>query len=299
MNLRDLDYICTVARLKHFGRAAKACHVSQPTLSSQIIKLERELGVPIFERIRGAVKVTKEGTAIIEAAERARSAAQDIKNIAKSFSDPFSGDVSLGVIPTIGPFLLPYFSGALFTTYPKLNLAYIEDMTERLTAQLLGGTLDAAILATPPYDDNLISVPLYNEHFHVALPNTHKLCRQESISLADLDTVTLLLLNEGHCLRDQALSVCSNTLQNQAIRATSLDTLIGLVAGGHGATLIPTLAIRENWITGLGVTVRPLSSDIAYRQVNITYRKSYTRPRLIEALRTIITAGLPTSVEKL
>ena len=180
MNLRELEYISAVARLRHFGKAAKACHVSQPTLSSQILKLEAELGVTIFERIRGAVRVTEHGQAILEAAERATHAAADIRALAKGFQDPFSGELTLGVIPTIGPFLLPIFSGHLLRQYPKLKLTYIEDTTDRLNELLLSGEMDAAILATLPLDKSLTQMPLYDEKFHVALPNDHKLCAQKT-----------------------------------------------------------------------------------------------------------------------
>ncbi|HFB55045.1 MAG TPA: hydrogen peroxide-inducible genes activator, partial [Hellea balneolensis] len=220
----------------------------------------------------------------------------DIKSLSTSYRDPFAGNLNLGVIPTIGPFLLPYFSGPLLKTYPKLKLAYIEDMTERLTDHLLAGQLDAAILATQPLDPALTCMPLYNENFFVALPHSHRLCGQDEVSLSDLDDVQMLLLTEGHCLRDQALSVCSTATQNQAVRATSLETLLGLVAGGHGVTLIPALAIRTGCISELGIDIRPISDPQAFRRVNLTYRKSHVRPQIFDSLTGLISSKLPPSV---
>ncbi len=299
MNLRELEYISAVARLRHFGKAAKACHVSQPTLSSQILKLEAELGVTIFERIRGAVRVTEQGKAILEAAERATHAAADIHALAKGFKDPFSGELTLGVIPTIGPFLLPVFAGRLLRQYPKLKLTYIEDTTDRLNELLLSGEMDAAILATLPLDKALAQMPLYDEKFHVALPKGHKLCGQEQVSLKDLETVRLLLLTEGHCLRAQALSVCSVSAHNQAIRATSLDTLLGLVAAGHGVTLIPALSIRTRCVSELGISIRPITDKLAARRVNLTHRATYVRPQLLKGLSELILAQLSDKVEQI
>ncbi len=299
MNLRELEYISAVARLRHFGKAAKACHVSQPTLSSQILKLEAELGVTIFERIRGGVQVTEQGRAILVAAERATQAAADIHALAKGFSDPFSGKLTLGVIPTIGPFLLPIFAERLLRQYPKLELTYIEDTTDRLNELLLSGEMDAAILATLPLDTSLTQIPLYDEKFHVALSKTHALCAKKQVSLKDLEDVRLLLLTEGHCLRDQALSVCSVSTHNQAIRATSLDTLLGLVAAGHGVTLIPTLSIRAGCVSELGIVIRPISGTLATRRVNLTYRASSVRPQLLQGLTQLILSQLPDKVEQI
>lgn len=293
MNLRDLEYVCAVERHRHFGQAAKACHVSQPTLSSQILKLEDELGVVIFERIRKSVSVTQAGAKIIAAAARTVQASNEIKQIAAALRDPFAAEFALGIIPTIGPFLLPFFSAPLTQSLPQLTLSYVEDTTERLTAELLNGEIDAAILATAPIDKSLTMKPLYRERFHAVLPKGHALCRKKSISLRDLEKETLLLLTEGHCLRDQALSVCKNTRQNDAIRATSLDTLVGLVAGGHGATLIPAMAVRAGLIAELNICIRPIRDASAARNVNITYRRSFTRPALIDAFINILTDAAP------
>ncbi len=298
MNLRELDYICAVARLRHFGKAAIACNVSQPTLSSQILKLEAELGVTIFERTRGAVLVTEEGKSILEAAKRVRNAAADIHTLAKGFKDPFSGELTLGVIPTIGPSLLPMFSGLLLTQYPNLKLTYIEDTTDRLNEQLLSGEMDAAILATMPVDPSLIQTPLYDEKFHIALPKDHRLCAQQEVSLKELEDVSLLLLTEGHCLRDQALAVCSVSQHDQAIRATSLDTLLGLVSGGLGTTLIPTLSIHKGCISDLGIEIRTISDKLASRRVNLTYRKTYVQPQLLDVVIQLILSQLPDDIRR-
>lgn len=294
MNLRELDYICAVARTRHFGKAAEACHVSQPTLSSQIIKLEQELGVTLFERIRGRVIVTKEGEAIIAAAERARQAANDIKSLAKGFGNPFTGQIKLGFIPTIGPFLLPHISRALLQAFPELEIIFIEETTDRLNARLRDGTLDMAILATGPEDNGLIDMPLYDERFYLALPKSTNFMHEGPVYLDEIKAETLLLLDEGHCLRDQALNVCSLNHHNQNIRATSLETLLSLVAAGHGATLLPTLAIKDDYIRALGVQICPIADENAYRRINLTTRKTYGNQVLVEGLAKLICAHLPT-----
>jgi len=296
MNLRELEYIIAVANLGHFGKAARACHVSQPTLSSQIRKLEAELGTTIFERMYGAVRVTEQGEAILEAAHRAVHAKVDIFELARSFQDPFSGELTLGVIPTIGPYLVPMFSGQLLRQYPKLNLTYIEDTTDRLNDLLRSGEMDVAILATSPIDTALEQIPLYDEKFLVALPKNHALCAQEHVSLKDLEDVSLLLLTEGHCLRDQTLSVCSMARHNQAIRANSLDTLLGLVSAGHGVTLLPTLCVRKGYISDLGIVLRPIIDAIAVRRVNLTFRSTNVRKQLLLGLTKLILSQVPDTV---
>ena len=296
MNLRELEYICMLARTRHFTRAAEACFVSQPTLSSQVRKLEAELGVVLFERIRGGVRPTAEGTQIIALAERAVAAASDIKSLARTFRDPFSGTFRLGVIPTIGPFLLPIFAGSVRHAFPTLDMSFSEQMTDHLNAELLAGDLDAAILATPPAYDNLTDTPLYDERFFVALPKGHKLCERSDMSLADIQGEPLLLLAEGHCLRDQTLAVCAAYRQNQSVNASSLETLLALVAGGYGITLVPALSIRAGCQEELGVVIKPLSDKNAFRRVNLTTRKTHVRPKLTDAIADLIKSELPAGV---
>ncbi|MEP1230279.1 MAG: LysR substrate-binding domain-containing protein [Litorimonas sp.] len=298
MNLRDLDYICAVADLKHFGKAAERCNVSQPTLSGQIKKLETTLGVKLFERSHKGIRVTPIGATIIDVARQARDSVTRIHALAIAEQDPLAGALSLGIIPTIAPYLIPLFVGTLSQDIPKLSVAYHEDITERLTQDLLGGQLDAAILATPPEDNNLTSLPLYAEPFWVIYPDDHPMSLIKNITVKDVDMDDLLLLTEGHCFRDQALSVCgpNNAPRQQSLRATSLETLINLVASRQGLTLVPALAMRSGWFYDIGLGSQKLADKNAYRQVHITYRKQFPHITALEAIADTIKAGLPKSV---
>ena len=298
MNLRDLDYICAVADLKHFGRAAESCHVSQPTLSGQIKKLEDQLGVKLFERSHKGVRVTDIGEEIILIAREARDAAQRIKAAAASAQDPLAGNLSLGLIPTIAPYLIPLFVGKLQKAMPNLSVAYREDITDRLNEALLKGELDVAILATPPEDKSLSAIELYREPFWLLFPEYHELGNLEDASMKDVKEDDVLLLTEGHCFRDQALSICRPTqkTRRQSLRATSLETLINLVASGQGVTLVPALAMRGGWSPEMGLMSHELTDKGAERQIYLTYRKRFPRVGAVQALATLIQDGLPESV---
>lgn len=295
MNLRDLDYICAVADFKHFGQAADACNVSQPTLSGQVKKLETELGVVLFERNHKAIRVTDAGAEIIAIAREARDAAKRIKLVAAMAQDPFSGKLSLGFIPTIAPYLIPRFVAKLQSSLPNMAIQYREDITDRLNEALMVGDLDVAILATPPIDDSLSAIELYEESFWLLFPKDHELGKLENASMADVKEDDVLLLTEGHCFRDQALSICrpAQKRRQQSLRATSLETLINLVASGQGVTLVPALALREGWISDLDLASLKLIDKGASRQIYLTYRKRFPRQKAIQALAQIIQDGLP------
>jgi len=298
MNLRDLDYICAVADHKHFGRAAESCHVSQPTLSGQIKKLEAQLGVTLFERSFKPIRVTDVGQEIILIAREAREAAQRIKAVAASAQDPLVGNLSLGLIPTIAPYLIPLFVGKLQTAMPKMSVAYREDITDRLVEALLNGDLDVAVLATPPEDDNLTAIKLYSEPFWLLFPDDHELGGLKEASMKDVKQDDVLLLTEGHCFRDQALSICrpAHKARRQSLRATSLETLINLVASGQGVTLVPALAMRGGWPNELGLKSHELTDKGAERQIYLTYRKSFPRVEAVQMVARLIQDGLPKSV---
>jgi len=298
MNLRDLDYICAVADHKHFGRAAEACHVSQPTLSGQIKKLEDQLGVTLFERSRKGIRVTDIGSEIILIAREARDAARRIRSVAASAQDPLAGNLSLGLIPTIAPYLIPLFVGRLQKSLPKLMVTYREDITERLTEDLLSGELDVALLATPPEEDALTAVELYSEPFWLVFPEDHELRRLEHPSMADVKQDDVLLLTEGHCFRDQALSICrpAQKRRRRSLRATSLETLINLVASGQGVTLVPALAMRGGWPMDMGLMSHKLIEKGASRTIYLTYRKRFPRETVVKALAGLIQDGLPDNV---
>ena len=242
MNLRDLRYVVSVAELGHFGRAAAACNVSQPTLSGQILKLEEELGVAIFERVGKRVRPTPVGEQIIIHARKAIGAAMDIAATARASRDPLAGVIRLGVIPTIAPYLMPFALPAAAEKMPRAPLTLIEDLTGRLLPALAAGDLDAAIIATAPDNDRLAEIELYEEPFFLVMSRHHALARQPSIEPDRIDRSTLLLLTDGHCLRDQALDLCQQTGSAEGlanVRASSLETLLQLAAANYGTTLAP------------------------------------------------------------
>lgn len=296
MNLRELEYIVSVAKLGHFGQAAKACHVSQPTLSGQIKKLEEELGIVLFERGRGGVRVTEAGRDIMAEARKALAAADEIRSIARAAQDPLSGTFRLGLIPTVAPYLIPQFVARLSSALPDVSMVYNEDITDRLNEDLLDGRIDGAVLATPPESDALISLPLYSEPFRMVVPTGHDLSNLQEFRMSDVDRDEILLLTEGHCFRDQALAVCDTRERREhSLRATSLETLINLVAQGQGVTLVPALAI-PSLSDERGLTVKPIREPSAARQINLTLRKSFSRRELAEKIAEIIRTGLPQDV---
>lgn len=298
MNLRDFDYICAVAEHRHFGRASEACNVSQPTLSGQIKKLETQLGVTIFERSHKTVRVTDIGEKIIAIAQEARDAARRIKEVSAAAQDPMAGNLSLGLIPTIAPYLIPKFAGRVDSELPDLTITYREDITERLNSALLSGNLDAAILATPPEDDALSADELYSEPFWLIFPEDHALAAQKNINMSDVKPEDVLLLTEGHCFRDQALSLCAagTHSQSKALRATSLETVINLVATGQGVTLVPALAMRAGLGPEMGLGTHKLDGDAAARIIYLTYRKRFPRIAAVNALSRLIQNSLPPAV---
>ena len=297
MNLRDLRYIVSVAELGHFGRAAEACCISQPTLSGQILKLEDELGVAIFERIGKSVRLTPTGERIVEQARKAIQAADDIGALARAARDPLSGALTIGAIPTIAPYLLPYLLPAAAERLPNAPLIIHEDITDHLVAALSAGKLDAAILATETDSNLLDSIVLYDEPFWVALPAAHPLAQQNEIDPADLDPNSLLLLADGHCLRDQALEICGHPdlgLSSSAdIRAVSLETLMQLAAAGQGITLAPELAVKSARGLTEGLVARPLSGKSAHRRVRLAFRRNAPRLKAIEMLGEVVRAVAP------
>ena len=210
MNLRDLRYVLAVADLGHFGRASAACNVSQPTLSGQILKLEQELGLQLFERDGRSVHVTDRGQEIVAHARRTVGAAEDLVAAARAARDPLEGPVRLGVIATIGPYLMPFLLPATARDLPKAPIKLVEDLTDRLLPQLVDGKLDAAIVATDPPTDRLESIDLYTEEFLLMLARDHPLARRKAVRIDEFDPATLLLLADGHCLRDQALDLCGH-----------------------------------------------------------------------------------------
>jgi len=296
MNLRDLRYLVALADERHFGRAAERCVVSQPTLSAQIRKLEDYLGVPLVERRPRRVSLTETGARIVERARRVLLEADAIVAIAKSDRDPLAGPLKLALIPTVGPYLLPHVAGKLRRALPRLKLMLYEHQTGPLLTKLADGEIDLGILALPVAADGLASAPLYDEPFTLAVPASHSLASRDRVRVGDLEGESLLLLEDGHCLRDQALEVCSriHVGEDQDYRATSLETLRQMVAAGHGVTLLPELAAASPVGAARGLRIKPFVKPAPSRRIGAVWRKSTTRGKAIEAVvETIRTAMKP------
>jgi len=304
MNLRDLKYIIAVAETHHFGKAAERCFVSQPTLSGQIKKLEEELGVAIFERTNRSVEITPVGEAIVEHARRMMEQANAIEQLAQAHQDPLAGPMRVGAIPTLSPYLMPLILLPLKKQHPQMKLVLSEELTDTLLERLHNHEIDAALLATPVEEQDLESLPLFDEPFWIAYPREHPFYAKEKITRRDLDNENLLLLAEGHCLAQQAMDVChlkerSEQGEMADLRAASLETLIQLVAAGFGTTLVPALAMRGSWTTGSGVVAQPLNWPDAYRRISLVFRHSFPRKEALQVLADTILQNLPNTVKPL
>jgi LysR family hydrogen peroxide-inducible transcriptional activator len=294
VNLRDLQYVVALAETGHFGEAAERCHVSQPTLSAQIKKLEEYLGVALFERQPRNVTPTEVGARVIERARRVLQETADIRELARASRDPLTGRLRVGLIPTIGPYLLPRIAVKLKRRLPKLSLMLYEYQTGPLLGKLRSGELDLAILALPADTEGLETRSLFAEAFVVAMPRDHRLAARKRVKAADLEDETLLLLEEGHCLRDQALDVCGSVRvhEEQDFRATSLETLRQMVAAGLGITLLPRLAAEGPIAGARGLEFRPFSPPSPSRMVGAAWRPSTTRGAAIEAVCDVVASAM-------
>lgn len=276
MNLRDLKYLVALADHRHFGRAAEASFVSQPTLSTQIRKLEDELGVALVERAPRRVMLTPVGREIAERARKVIADVEQMAEIARRSRDPEAGTVRLGLFPTLGPYLLPHVVPRLRERFPRLELLLVEEKTDQILARLRDGRLDAGLLALPLHDDQLHVEPLFDEPFLLAVPRTHALARRASLRMRDLDDAHLLLLEEGHCLRDQALAVCrlAGADEREGFRATSLETLRQMVAAGVGITLLPMLAVQPPVPVSADIALLPFEGEAPHRRIAMVWRRS-------------------------
>jgi LysR family hydrogen peroxide-inducible transcriptional activator len=276
MNLRDLHYLVALSEYKHFGRAAEASFVSQPTLSTQIRKLEDELGVALVERTSRNVLLTDVGREIALRARDVLNEVEQIKSIARRTIDPESGTVRLGIIPTLGPYLLPHMVPRIRERFPRLELLLIEEKTENILRQLREGRIDAGILALPVHDHQLHIEKLFAEPFVLAVPEGNPLVGHPSLKLGDLAEQSILLLEDGHCLRDQALEVCqmAGASEKAGFRATSLETLRHMVAANVGITLLPTLAVKPPIPQVDHVRLVRFSGRPPSRHIAMVWRKS-------------------------
>ena len=276
MNLRDLKYLVALADHKHFGRAAAASFVSQPTLSTQIKKLEEELGVSLVERAPRRVMLTPVGRDIAERARKVIADVEQMSEIARRSQDPEAGSVRLGLFPTLGPYLLPHVVPGLRKRFPRLELLLVEEKTDQILARLRDGRLDAGLLALPIHDDQLHVEPLFDEPFLLAVPQQHPMAGRDSLDLHDLDDQHLLLLEEGHCLREQALDVCrlAGADERDGFRATSLETLRQMVAAGVGITLLPVLAVQPPVPSSPDIHLLRFRGQPPHRQIAMVWRRS-------------------------
>ena len=296
MTLTELKYIVAVARERHFGRAAEACHVSQPTLSVAIKKLEEELGTQIFERRTSEVTTTPAGERIVGQAQKVLDEAARIKEIARQGRDPLAGPLRLGVIYTIGPYLLPGLVRQLLKDAPEMPLLLTENFTVNLMERLKNGEIDVAIMALPLPQTGLLMQAVYDEPFIVAIPRNHAWSRRKSIPSEDLKKETMLLLGTGHCFRDQVLEVCPELSRfsssaegiQKTFEGSSLDTIRHMVGSGLGVTVLPATSVPEKPSRDSLLEYIPFKAPAPDRRVVLAWRKSFTRAPAIEALRQAI-----------
>ena len=296
MTLTELRYIVAVAREKHFGRAAEACFVSQPTLSVAIKKLEEELDLKLFERGASEVSVTPLGEAIVRQAQSVLEQAAAIKEIAKRGKDPLNGALRLGIIYTIGPYLLPELVKNAIEMTPQMPLMLQENFTVKLLDMLRTGELDCAIMAEPFPDTGLAIAPLYDEPFVIAVPKNHPLARRQRVSADELKQETMLLLGTGHCFRDHVLEVCPEFARfssdadgiRKSFEGSSLETIKHMVASGMGVTVVPQLSVPRE--PQPHVVYIPFEEPVPTRRVVLAWRRSFTRYEAIAALRNAVYA---------
>jgi LysR family transcriptional regulator, hydrogen peroxide-inducible genes activator len=296
MTLTELKYIVAVARERHFGRAAEACFVSQPTLSVAIKKLEEELGTQIFERRTSEVTTTPAGERIVSQAQRVLDEAGRIKEIARQGKDPLSGPLRLGVIYTIGPYLLPSLVRQLLKDAPQMPLLLTENFTVKLLELLKNGEIDVAIMALPLPETGLLMQAVYDEPFIIAVPRLHPWAKRKSVPSEDLKKETMLLLGSGHCFRDHVLEVCPELSRfsssaegiQKTFEGSSLETIRHMVGSGLGVTVLPMMSVPEKPPRDSLLNYVPFKPPAPDRRVVLAWRKSFTRVLAVEALRQAI-----------
>ena len=314
MTLTELKYIVAVARERHFGKAAEACYVSQPTLSVAVKKLEEELDIKLFERSANEVTVTPLGEEIVRQAQSVLEQAAEIKEIAKRGKDPLGGSLTLGIIYTIGPYLLPDLVRQIIARTPQMPLMLQENFTVKLLEMLRTGEIDCAILAEPFPDAGLAIAPLYDEPFLAAVPTNHPLAKKAEVTSEELKNETMLLLGSGHSFRDHVLEVCPEFARfsskaegiRKSFEGSSLETIKHMVAAGMGVTLVPRLSVPKSALTGKPkrhedayVKYLPFAGDAPTRRVVLAWRRSFTRYEAIAALRNAIYACELPGVQRL
>ena len=291
MTLTELRYIVTLAQEQHFGRAAERCHVSQPTLSVGVKKLEDELGVLIFERSKSAVRLTPVGEGIVTQAQKVLEQAQGIRELAQAGNNQLTAPLKIGAIYTVGPYLFPHLIPQLHRVAPDMPLYIEENFTHILRDKLRTGELDAIIIALPFQEADVLTKPLYDEPFYALLPAGHPWAELETIDTKLLNDKSLLLLGEGHCFRDQVLEACPTLRKggddhgkHTTVESSSLETIRHMVASGLGVSILPFSAVDSHHYAPGVIEVRPLSAPVPFRTVAIAWRASFPRPNAIEVL---------------
>lgn len=304
MTLNELRYLVAVAREHHFGRAAQSCHVSQPTLSVAIKKLEDDLGVVLFERARHDVTPTPVGQQIIEQATQALEQVEQIRNLAQQGKDQLNGPLRVGAIYTIGPYLFPYLVENLHESAPQMPLLIEENYTARLTERLKQGELDAIIISLPYEEPGIVTLPLYDEPFVVVLPSAHPLNNQSVISNSDLADESILLLGAGNCFRDQVIEACPECVHQgmagqesaQTLEGSSLETIRHMVASGIGVTVLPASAAGADRFSQRLISIRRFAPPEPQRRVALAWRVSFPRSkaidRLVDAIKALPLSGV-------
>ena len=289
MTLTELRYIVTLAQEQHFGRAAERCHVSQPTLSVGVKKLEDELGVLIFERSKSAVRLTPVGEGIVAQAQKVLEQAQGIRELAQAGKNQLAAPLKVGAIYTVGPYLFLHLIPQLHKVAPDMPLYIEENFTHVLRDKLRTGELDAIIIALPFHESDVLTKPLYDEPFYVLMPAGHPWSELQSIDAGLLNDKSLLLLGEGHCFRDQVLEACPTTRKadeqrHTTIESSSLETIRHMVASGLGISVLPLSAVDSHHYAPGVIDIRPLTPPVPFRTVAIAWRASFPRPNAIEVL---------------
>jgi len=301
ITLSELRYAVALAEERHFGRAAARCHVTQPTLSAQIMKLERTLGVSLFERTPRAVSPTAIGAAVVEQARAVLDDAEKMLEVAREGQAPLSGTLRLGVIPTLSPYLLPWLARPLSKSFPELKLVFRELKTDSVLAELEQHQLDCGLLALP-VPAGLVADPLFDEPFLWLVPGSHALAQRKSVKESDLEEEQVLLLDEGHCFREQALAVCERAQAQKEhsdgdFRATSIETLRQMVAAGMGTTLVPALALGGREKGGRNSVALPFAAPAPTRRMALVWRGTHPRGKDHRLLAQWIREHLPEGVQ--
>jgi LysR family transcriptional regulator, hydrogen peroxide-inducible genes activator len=302
MTLAELRYLVAVADLRHFGRAAERCGITQPTLSSQLRKLEETLGVPLVERSTRVVMLTPMGESVVAHARRMMEEAEQISELVRNGIGALTSVLRLGIIPTLSPYILPLLLKRLHDVFPRLRLVLREDLTDNLLDALDAFSLDVLLIALPEQGSVYRSMPLFREPFCFACPTEHALANRPVVTESELAKEHLLLLDEGHCLRDQALAVCGEQSADRHgpgddFRATSLETISEMVAAGLGCTLLPAMAVPHLTARHERLAVRPLQAANAHRHIGLLWRASYPRAEDLDVFGRFIRNQLPDSVE--